>query len=85
MLEIYISHKIIVKIVIDVAFVPRIFSLTISNSRLLGKIDTLVVYKALIARFKLVFVEVLIHFLLVLSNLLVRKLVKIGVFVVEIV
>ena len=71
MLVKYISHKIIVKVVIDVALVPRIFSIIVSNSRLLGEIDALVVHKPLIARFKLVFVEVLIHFLLVLCYLFI--------------
>ena len=75
MLDKYISHKIIVKVVIDVALVPRVFTIAISYCSLLGKIDSLVVNKALIAWFKLVFVEVFIHFLLVLSNLVIRKLV----------
>ena len=71
MLDKYISHKIIVKVVIDVALVPRIFTIVVSNSSLLGEINALIVYKPLIARFKLIFVEVLIHFLLMLRYLFI--------------
>ena len=71
MLDKYISHKIIVKVVIDVALVPRIFPIIVSNSSLLGEINALIIYKPLIARFELIFVEVLIHFLLVLRYLFI--------------
>lgn len=73
-----ISHKIIIEVVIQVlpivaALIPGVLLLiVIFDLGLLGEVNAFVVFEALISGLELVLVEVLVHLLLVESNLLVR-------------
>ena len=81
---IYKSHKVIIEVVVNIPFIPRVVPFFLIFSRLLCEINALIIYEPLIPGFELVFMKIFIHLLLMVCDLFIRQLVQICVLVVKI-